>query len=66
MAVNMRAFSAARFCENPARSTSTFSRAGTFGWSTKPRQASQGMPSAGQGAAQPARATMPMQWSPSS
>ena len=44
MAVNISAFSAARFCENPARCTSTLSRAGTLGWSTNPRQASQGTP----------------------
>ena len=31
LAVNISAFSAARFCENPARSTSTFSRARMLG-----------------------------------
>src|SRR5690606_3076771 len=42
MAVNMSALSAARSCEKPACSTSTFCRAGTLGLSTKPRQASHG------------------------
>jgi hypothetical protein len=56
-AVNILDLSWARFSEKPALSLKTLTKATSFGLSTNPRQASQGIPSAGQGALQPARAT---------
>ena len=60
-AVNMRVFEMARDWLMPPRSISTRCSEGMLASAENPRHASHGMPEAGHGAPQPARATCPMQ-----